>query len=116
MFWSIDLQSTLGSADPAGTPLSAPRPATPPSPPIVEPDPANMSRIQAIIMTQGLDQDFLRSISAAFLFRQTRPLILEGLDAGLLASTELRRLVVASEARNLRVSTMVQIILRAMQS
>ena len=91
------------------------RPGPPQSPPAAELDSGQMSRIQAIVIVQGLDQDLVRSVSAAFLFRRTRELILEALDAGILASNELRRLVVAAEVRNLRTSSLIQIILLATQ-
>ena len=71
-----------------------------------------MSRIQAMVVVQGLDPDLVRSVSAAFLFRRTRELILEALDAGILAAPELRRLVVAAEVRNLRVSSLILLILK----
>ena len=91
------------------------RPGAPVSPPAAELDSANMTRIQAIIVIQGLDPELVRSVSAAFMFRPSRQLILEALDAGILASSELRRLVVAAEVRNLRTSTLIQIILLATQ-
>ena len=91
------------------------RPGAPPSPPAREIDPGTMTRVQAIIIIQGLDPELVRSVSAAFKFRPSRQLIVEALDAGILASSELRRLVVAAEVRNLRTSTLIQIIMLATQ-
>ena len=109
---AINLFQTA-SAD-AATAVVA-RPGAPPSPPALEIDPGTMTRVQAIIIIQGLDPELVRSVSAAFKFRPSRQLIVEALDAGILASTELRRLVVAAEVRNLRTSTLIQIIMLATQ-
>ena len=83
------------------------------SPPTPELDSIQMTRPQAIVTVQGIEPELMRSVNAALLFRPTRPLILEALDAGILAASELRRLVVAAEARNMRVSSLILLILRA---
>jgi hypothetical protein len=107
------LQTSTGERSDEPLPRSS-SPA-PTSPNLSEPNVATMSRLQAIVMTQGLEPDFMRSVYASFLFRQTQPLIVEAFDSGIMSSQEMRRLIVAAEVRNLRVSTLIQIIMKALQ-
>ena len=109
--WFQIILISFQNPPPTGVQVARPDPAV--SPPAPELDLAQMTRWQALVMIQGIEPELLRSVNAAFLFRPTRHLILEALDAGILASTELSRLVVAAEARNMRVSSLILIILRA---
>jgi hypothetical protein len=91
------------------------RPGPAPSPPAPELDVAQTSQMQAILLTQNMDRAFLRRINATFLHRQTRQAIMEGLDSGIFGEEDLRRLIVSAETRNMRVSTLIQLILRSFQ-
>ncbi len=74
-----------------------------------------MSRAQARNAIQSMDQRLIRSVGASFRYRESRPLISEALDAGILAPDELRALIVAAELRNMRLSTLILIILKSFQ-
>ncbi len=92
-------------------PLSSPARVS--SPPLAELNPNSMGRAQAHIVLQGMDQRLVRSVGAAFRYRESRPLIIEALDAGILSQDELRALVQAAELRNMRTSTLILIIIRS---
>jgi hypothetical protein len=91
------------------------RPGPTPSPPPPEVDVARVTRLQAVVMVQGMDTNFLRRINATFYHRQTRQLIMEAFDSGILGEDDMRRLIVSAEARNMRISTLIQLILRSFQ-
>jgi hypothetical protein len=74
-----------------------------------------MSRAQARNAIQSMDQRLVRSVGASFRYRESRLLISEALDAGILAPDELRALIVAAELRNMRLSTLILIILKSLQ-
>ncbi len=93
--------------DPSTSGGALPRPASP------QPDPSTMTRHQAEFLIRGMDQRLVRSVRASFLYRESRPLIIEGMDAGILGQDEFRALAVAAELRQMRISSLILIILRA---
>jgi len=92
---------------PASSGSAMPCPGSP------QPDPSALTRLQAEFMIRGMDQRLVRSVRASFLYRESRPLIIDGMDAGILGQDEFMALAVAAELRQMRMSILILLILWA---
>jgi hypothetical protein len=85
--------------------------ARPPRTTEIEPD--DVTQADAAIIIRGLGSSFVQKIWAAFRMCDSRARILEQLNAGSLSDSECRKLLIAAEARNMRVSTLILIVLKS---
>ncbi len=96
-------------AGPAPTRPTGARPSR-----VTEIEPEDVSQADAAIIIRGLGSSFVQRIWATFRMCDTRSRILEQLTAGALSDSECRKLMIAAEARNMRVSTLILIVLKSL--
>ena len=68
----------------------------------------------AATIVRGLGQEFIQRIWGVFRNCDSPARVLEQLNAGVLSAEELQRLTLFAEARNVRTSTLILLILRSL--